>query len=703
MLKFRRRSSEGSETVDDLTRLWILRLLVPLGVHRSLLTRHGVQNEEIVTAIGLSEWIDPDAGDFDLGTARAKLREIHAEAERCLREAKAPAVLRANIDRLAQLLGLSAVDCQILEFAILIRNERLLNDTADFLGVLSSAKATYVLSMLLDLPETQVKAALSAKGVLARTGLITMDHQGPSVFGGNQLRGKLILLNERFGERMLTEEDDPISLLRDTVSPCTPPHLTLDDFDHISASLKVLRPYLRRAIAERRRGVNVFLYGDPGTGKSQLARVLAKDMDCELFEISSEDENSHPVDGKQRLLAFRAAQCVFSHRRALILFDEVEDVFDDGNSAFGCKSTAQSRKAWMNRMLEINPVPALWLSNSVDCLDSAFVRRFDMVIELKAPSKGVRERIVQDACGDFLPKATIARIAASDSLTPAVIARAASVVGAIREDLENYEAARAFEHLVSCTLEAQGHSPVKKDGCTAELPEHYDTDFINADTDLAAVADGIAQAKAGRLCLYGPPGTGKTAFGRWLADRLGVPLSVKRGSDLLSKWVGGTERNIARAFREAKEEGAVLLLDEVDSFLQDRRGAQRSWEVTEVNEMLTQVESFPGVFIASTNLMDGLDQAALRRFDLKVRFNYLKIEQAWGLLQKHCGGLGLSAPEDNLRQSLSRLSALTPGDFAAVARQHRFRPVSSPAMLVAALKAECLLKEDGGKAVIGFT
>jgi len=703
MNELSRRSSAFLEPADDQTRLWILRLLVPLGAHRQLLTRHGVQNEEVVTAIGLGKWLDPDACDFDLVTARAKLRELHAEAERCLREAKAPAVLQANIERLAQLLGLSAIDCQILEFAILIRNERLLNDTADFLGCLSSAKARYVLSTLLDLPEAEVKAALSAKGVLARTGLITMDYQGPTIFGGNQLRGKLILLNERFGERMLTEEDDPVSLLRDTVSPCTPPHLTLEDFDHISASLKVLRPYLRRAIAERRRGVNVFLYGDPGTGKSQLARVLAKDMNCELFEISSEDENCHPIDGKQRLLAFRAAQCVFNKRKALILFDEVEDVFDDGNSAFGFKSSAQSRKAWMNRMLEINPVPALWLSNSVDCLDSAFVRRFDMVIELKAPSKGVRERIVQDACGDFLPKTAISRIAASDSLTPAVIARAASVVGVIREDIENYEAARAFEHLVSSTLEAQGHAPLKKKSGDTDIPEHYDTGFISADTDLAAVAEGIATAKSGRLCLYGPPGTGKTAFGRWLADRLGVPLAVKRGSDLLSKWVGGTERNIARAFREAKEEGAVLLLDEVDSFLRDRRGALRTWEVTGVNEMLTQMESFPGVFIASTNLMDGLDQAALRRFDLKVRFNYLKTEQAWGLLQKHCGGLGLPAPDETLRQHLSNLCALTPGDFAAVARQHRFRPVSSPELLVAALKAECSLKEDGRKAVIGFT
>ena len=64
---------------------------------------------------------------------------------------------------------------------------------------------------------------------------------------------------------------------------------------------------------------------------------------------------------------------------------------------------------------------------------------------------------------------------------------------------------------------------------------------------------------------------------------------------------------------------AILLIDEVDSFLQDRRHAQRSWELSGVNEMLTQMESYQGVFIGSTNLMSSLDSAALRRFVINYR------------------------------------------------------------------------------------
>jgi SpoVK/Ycf46/Vps4 family AAA+-type ATPase len=234
------------------------------------------------------------------------------------------------------------------------------------------------------------------------------------------------------------------------------------------------------------------------------------------------------------------------------------------------------------------------------------------------------------------------------------------------------------------------------------LPDFYDPTFINVDTDLAEVARGIAHSRSARICLYGPPGTGKTAFGRWLADELGMPLSVKRASDLISMWVGETERNIARAFREAEQDGAVLLLDEVDSYLQDRRNARASWQVTEVNEMLTQMEAFNGVFIASTNLMDGLDQAALRRFDLKLKFGHLKAEQAWRLFKAQAATLGLRRIPTAFKQGVVNLSNLTPGDFAAVARQNRFRPIKSANALLKALQEECAVKDGMNRARIGF-
>ena len=206
----------------------------------------------------------------------------------------------------------------------------------------------------------------------------------------------------------------------------------------------------------------------------------------------------------------------------------------------------------------------------------------------------------------------------------------------------------------------------------------YGNEAIKARLKDAASAITVARKDDKRprngILLHGGPGNGKTVFAEALAGQLGLPLVTLTYADIASQWVGEKSARVRAAFEQAKrQQPCVLFVDEVDSFLQDRTRAQRSWEVTAVNEMLTQMETFSGVFIASTNLMDGLDQAALRRFDLKVKFGYLRPAQAWDLFEVHCESLGLPAPDASACTSVGRLATLTPGDFAAVARQHRPR------------------------------
>jgi SpoVK/Ycf46/Vps4 family AAA+-type ATPase len=187
------------------------------------------------------------------------------------------------------------------------------------------------------------------------------------------------------------------------------------------------------------------------------------------------------------------------------------------------------------------------------------------------------------------------------------------------------------------------------------------------------------------LCLYGVPGSGKSAYARYLAEHLKMKILHKRASDLLSKWVGESEQNIAAAFAEAKKKKMLLVIDEADSFLQDRRNAHRSWEVTQVNEMLTQMESHSLPFVCTTNLMDDLDQASLRRFTFKIKYDYLTRKQTESAF-KHFFGAEPAV-------SLGDLRCLSPGDFAVVAKKAKIIGVDDQKELVAMLRQEQEVKD----------
>ena len=236
---------------------------------------------------------------------------------------------------------------------------------------------------------------------------------------------------------------------------------------------------------------------------------------------------------------------------------------------------------------------------------------------------------------------------------PSMIAGAAQAARMARGDLDTVK-----KHLAFMTQALNGGYKKPEE---AKSGQKFYPALIHADMDLNALT---LQLKClGRLnfslCLYGASGTGKSAYARYLAEELGLDVFHRRASDLISPFVGETERNIAKAFAEAKENKSMLIFDEADSFLRDRATASHSWEISGVNEMLTWMENHPYPFICTTNLMDTLDPASLRRFSFKVKYNFLtntQVQEAFS----YFFGLNITS------QQVAGLDKLTPGDFALV-------------------------------------
>ena len=610
--------------------------------------------------------------------------------------------VQKNIDVLARLLQLNAAEQAVLLYGTLARYQRELRSLLVEFKVNNAPEAYAALAEVAGVSPSDLAEALRAGSRLERVGLVDnllSEHAITDL-------SDLMKVSDKLPPVLMREYSDTAELMAVFTRPSPLSMLSVADFDYVAEDARLLCQLLARAVESGETGVNILLYGPPGTGKTELARVVAQAAGLKLFEVEHADREGHSLSGRDRYRSLQIAQAFLKgSAQAALLFDEVEDVFPPlsmeasqfmvrAEQVLGRSSQSVSGKAWVNQMLETNPVPTVWVTNRIEQIDPAFRRRFAYHLELSSPPPGAREQLVRKVlAGLGVDDALVARLSARQELTPAQIhtaVRFAVLAGSGGVPLD-----AMIERQLAHADQALGRT--RKTHQTTEVVTHYSLDLLNVESryEVPRIVAALQARGHGTLCFHGVPGSGKSALAAHIAQALGKSLCIRQASDLMSKYVGETEQNMAAMFELAERESAVLLLDEADSFLQDRRGAQRHYEVTEVNEMLQGMERFRGVFICTTNLMDQLDPAALRRFAFKVKFLPLRREQREAMFVAEALQGDARAFGPHLRERLAQLDQLCLGDFAAVQRQAQILGETLDAQtFLAQLEAEHRLKPE---------
>ncbi|MBW4256749.1 MULTISPECIES: CDC48 family AAA ATPase [Methanobacterium] len=442
--------------------------------------------------------------------------------------------------------------------------------------------------------------------------------------------------------------------------------VTYEDIGGLKEEVKKVREMieipLKRPELFERLGISppkgVLMHGPPGTGKTLLAKAVANESDAHFIAIQGPEIMSKYVGGSEEKLRefFEEAE---ENAPSIVFIDEIDAIAPKREEVSGEteRRVVAQLLTLMDGLKSRGQVVVIGATNRPDALDSALRRggRFDREIEIGVPDKDGRREVLQihtrgmpldekvdlDEIADtthgfvgadleMLCKEAAMRvlrrvlpdIKADEEIPKETLKKMIIKKTDFKEALKEIQPSALREVLVQVPDikwdDIGGLENAKQELKEAvEWPLKYPESF-----------DKFGVTPPRGVLIYGPPGTGKTLLAKAVANESKANFIAVKGPELLSKWVGESEKGVREVFRKARQTApTVIFFDEIDSIASARSGSSTDSGVTQrvVNQLLTEIDGLEELqdvaVIAATNRVDIMDPALLRpgRFDRHVK------------------------------------------------------------------------------------